>query len=425
MIGVLPLRRNDARAVWRPGFQHASRLLKWVAGAAIGTILTIVVGARVTEVWAGPEYYKVYVIGMLHGGDEGQELFESIHEGVVPNLTIDGKPIKIEKRDDQGDPQVAARIARDIAAREDTLLVIGHAWSTQTKAALPHYLGAPTPVPIILPTETNPDLLPANVVEGSCPPAMRLSPTDDRQAETAAAFAISRASNFWVVSDTDNRVYAEYLAERFIANVNDWNRKGRNKKVVLRSTTDTLPPLDSIRALNVDGVYFAGGWSNALVLIRQIEAFFANGPKPIVILSDGTADNALLKTGRTEVEGVFLTHPLKATDHKSGGYALYGKDAFRLLTRVITRANRHFDDVRRAQSPFSYWTKWALNMHHVTDARAVLGDDIRKAVTVPRSLNMADCVYLRKTDGSENNAAFHVWQIQDGEFKDQPFEGAR
>src|SRR5579885_1338974 len=107
--------------------------------------------------------------GFLNGGNGG--------------LTLNGAAIQFEALNDLGEPSNAQRIAADLAARDNTLLVVGHISSTQTKQALPAYLQkARPPIPVILTTETNPHLLPPKISDEIYYPVFRLSPTDDAQA---------------------------------------------------------------------------------------------------------------------------------------------------------------------------------------------------------------------------------------------------
>ena len=401
-------------------------LAKWMVTTVVGATLAVVIGARVTRIFAGPENYKIYVIGKLGAKDDLKNLFAAIKDGPVPNLTIDTKPIKIEKRDDKGDPHYAGQIARQIAGRDDTLLVVGHGLSTQTKAALPYYLGgvpegAKPAVPVILTTETNTELLPSTVSEGACPPAMRLSPTDDEQAVAAAKF-LKKKENFWVVADAQNSAYSQYLTRQFISQVND-----PNSRVILSSTNQNTPSVDALKALKIDAVFFAGGWVDALTLIRQLKAFTVAGAfpsargGPAVILSDGAVDKLLLQQGGEDVNGIFLTYPLTANEYNDAtrGYAQYGEDALTLAQNLIREADQKFGKTRREQAWFSYWVKWALNMHRVRDARAVLDNVIQGYVTHQNAPNSsADCKYHRADNVEESKSGFHVWKIKNGQFED-------
>jgi ABC-type branched-subunit amino acid transport system substrate-binding protein len=405
--------------------------VKWVVTPAVGAILAFIIGARVTDFFGGPDHYKIYVVGKLGSEDELKNLFDGIPDGIVQNVTIDDKPIKVEQRDDKGDAHYAEQIAAEISQKEDALLVVGHIFSTSTKAALPYYLGstpqaAHPPVPVILTTETNPDLLPPTVSEGFCPPALRLSPTDDEQASQAAVFGSSVASNFWVVADVDNGVYSQYLTNKFISRITD-----QKKHVALSSTSQSMPPLDVLKALKIDGVFFAGQWAPALVLIRQINLLKALGtfPKgPSILLSDGSVDKSLLGNGGSEVNGVFLTHQLSATEFTDAtkGYKKYGEDAYGLARRMIEQADKEFANRMRARSRLSYWLKQALKVHRVSDARAVLDGVIQEYVTQRKSpTSLTDCLYQRKANGDpvtpdDAEAKFHVWRVQNGQFLDCP-----
>lgn len=402
-------------------------LVKWVISPTVGVVVSLAFVGRVTNFFVGPESYKVYVVGKLDSKDELKTLFDAIPDGLVPNLTIDTKPVKIEKRDDKGDPYYAEKIAQEISRSRDALLVVGHALSTQTKTALRYYWGeaprsAKPLIPVILTTETNPDLLPSQVSRGSCPPAMRLSPTDEKQAEKAASFAVSRASNFWVVADTENSVYSLYLAREFTSQVNRLN-----KRVILLSTNHTIPSIDALKALKIDGVFFAGGWADALMLTRQVKALAAGGAfpsatqGPLVILGDGAVDKALLQQGGNDVNGTFLTHPLRANEYSdiTKGYAQYGKNSYTLLKKLIQEAEQNFSDNRRNEAWFSYWAKRVLKMHRVSDARAVLNDVIQEAVTQANGLNsLKNCSYHRNEVGDESASGFNVWRISNGKFTD-------
>ncbi len=59
---------------------------------------------------------------------------------------------------------------------------VGHVLSSTTKAALPIYMKTDPQIPVILTTETNPQILPARDDPDQEFPVFRLSPTDDDQA---------------------------------------------------------------------------------------------------------------------------------------------------------------------------------------------------------------------------------------------------
>src|SRR5262249_4195664 len=177
----------------------------------LGAVINWIVIDRLIARARGPDSYKVYIVGNLQREDSvAQQIYtEFTAEGDLK--TIDGTPIEVTLKDAQGDPTQARQIAAKIAVKNDTLLVIGHIGSTQTKAALPVYLAADPPVPVILTTETNPNLTPPKLSNTKRFPILRLSPNDAQQARSAAKFMEKAgAKAIWVVENVDNPVYSSY-----------------------------------------------------------------------------------------------------------------------------------------------------------------------------------------------------------------------
>lgn len=393
-----------------------SLLVKYVVGPIIMGIISIAVVDKVITWCCKPESYKIYVIGNLRDG-ASKEISKGIKEKRDQNLKIDDVKIEIQEEDDKGDPRNATEISSKLAKANDTLMVVGHGSSTQTKAALPNYLQANPPVPVILTTETNPDLLPPEVLRDGYCPLFRLSPTDDMQARSAAEYAINaikESAAFWVVEDTSNSVYSRYLALEFIDKVQQ-----AGKAVLLWSTNLTIPSVETLKALKINCVFFAGSWSNALILIRQIKALSLGGKMPMVILSDASVDQNLIEQGKDDVEGVYLTHPLKAGQYKVHGYGLYGKDAYTIVEELIKDANAGFASIMKKQNKLLYWSKQLLNIHRVSDARFAVRSIMEDAVINQDTFDgTLDDKYIFKPDGTREGAHFHVWQIKDHKFEE-------
>lgn len=390
-----------------------SLLVKYIIGPSIMGIISIIVIDRAIGWWRGPEFYKIYVIGDLRDG-ASKEISEGIKKKGDQNLKIDEVKIEIQEVDDRGDPRNATEISSSLAKANDTLMVVGHGSSTQTKAALPNYLRANPPIPVILTTETNPDLLPPEVLRDGYYPLFRLSPTDDVQAKSAVEYAIRESTAFWVVEDTSNSVYSKYLALEFI---NKAQQAG--KAVLLWSTNSTIPSVETFKALRINCVFFAGPWSNALILIRQIKAISSGEKMPMIILSDASVDQNLIDQGKDDVEGVYLTHPLKASQYKDQGYELYGKDAYAVVEELIKDANAGFASIMKKQNRLSYWSKRLLKIHRVSDARFAIKSVMEDAVMNRRTFNgTLDGKYIFKKDGTREEAHFHVWQIKNRKFEE-------
>lgn len=399
--------------------RFARFFVKAVISPLIGAIILTIVVSNVADLWRGPDYYHIYVVG-----DSAETFVKDIRDKLKESikgkdLRIDGVKADIKYLDDQGKPDRAQEISSELAKAKDTLMVVGHFLSTQTKEALPNYLEADPPIPVILTTETNPNVFQdetmTNVEEGRYP-VYRLSPTDDEQAISAAEYAISKgATVFWVVEDISNRDYTHYLAAKFIERVQE-----KGEAVVLWSTILNIPFEEIYEELNINCVFFAGKWSNALILIRQIKALSSGKKMPIIILSDWAAEQNLIKQGKDDVEKVYLTHPLGAGQ----GYALYGEYAFKIIKILIDEANNKFKEKMREKGRVSYWLKRLLDMHRVKDTRYVLNSTMKKFkgdeypyCYEPYEFKINDKeYYVFQKDGTRENAKFHVWQIKNGQF---------
>src|SRR5215472_12244733 len=133
-----------------------------VLSQVLSAILSLIIVARVTNWWTGPQSYRVYVVGSFNPSEETtQEVWQGFTQKGNPLGTIDGVTVVADRENDAGNPKEATSVAAQLAERSDTLMVLGHVLSTQSKAALPFYLlHIEQPVTVILTTETNPELLP-------------------------------------------------------------------------------------------------------------------------------------------------------------------------------------------------------------------------------------------------------------------------
>ena len=390
-------------------------LKKWIIFPMIGALIGVMVIGRMTNWLLGPKAYKIYVVGRFDD-ESPRQIWGGLSDGSSQLGTLDGVHLELEKVDDLGDPLNARRVASEIAHRSDALLVVGHIYSTQTREALPVYLQeSDPPVPVILTTETNPGLLPPRVKKGIYYPVFRLSPTDDDQAERAVEYAISQgATSFWVVEDISNPVYSSYLAQSFIRQIQQ-----RHNRVLLWSNTLSIPSADSIRALKVNWVFFAGNWPNALILVQQLRAMFAGDHMPGIMLSDGCMDQQLIDTGGSDVSGVYLTHPLKARTSAISNYGIYGKDAVKLIAQMAEESDNRFSSLAGQHGGLGYFFRRILGLRRVSDARNALIAYMEESVRTGHEFDLTGgdrCQF--RDDGTRVNAAFHVWTVNGTEFAD-------
>jgi branched-chain amino acid transport system substrate-binding protein len=376
----------------------------------VTAILSLVIVARITNWWTGPQTYRVYVVGSFNPSEETtQEVWNGFSQKDNNLGSIDGINVVIGRANDSGNPDEAARVANDLAQRGDTLMVVGHLLSSQSKAALPIYLrNIAEPVPVILATETNPELMPSNLPDENPYPVFRFSPTDDRQAAKAADFAVEKlhADRFWIVKDKDNLTYSEYLVKEFQRQVTK-----AGKHVITITDSDSLPNLDALNKANVQCVFFAGDEAHAMTLIDQIGSIqWASRPR--IMLSDWSVGPRLIPQEGKAVEGVYLFHPLAANVYNSAQYAWYGSQAREVVEHLVRDADSRFSQTLSDKESVSYFFKRLLNIHRVGDARMAIGAIMSERHTY----QTPTLTYAFDHDGASSTSEFHIWQIQKQKF---------
>jgi hypothetical protein len=223
------------------------------------------------------------------------------------------------------------------------------------------------------------------------------------------------AHGFWVVEDLSNPVYSDFLARKFSEHVLE-----HGSQVLLWTNNLNFPPVQTIRTLNVDWVFFAGSWQDALILLRQLRAM-PGGDKVNVVLSDAGVDQRLIDQGGTAVKDVFLTHPMLAEDYNGPiGYGAYGSSASQIVRQLLDSANDQFGPVASASGGFGYWSRHLLGLRRANDARNVMAALMKDAVVQARKFNLESKPCVFRGDGSRVDASFHIWQVQHGVFVTVP-----
>ncbi len=397
--------------------------LRFAATKVLLSLFAIAFVGRVTLWIVGPPAYKVYIVGDFQNSPKHVSIRKGFNPDRSLNKDIDGCKVEIEYVDDKGNLEEARRVAAMIRDEDDALLVVGHMRSTNTKQALGVYMLEEPPIPVILTAETNPDLAPAPELHDLDYPVVRLSASDKVQARNAVDFAVrSKARSFWVMEGAVNPVYAEYLAREFRNEV-----QRRQGEVLLLTSRLTLPPAEVLRKLNMDCLFFAGAWQDALVAVRQVRKLNGGILPRLVLLSDAAVEQDLIAQGGRDVEGVHLMHPARAA--QAGGaditnlYELFGRDARLMVERLIDEADARFVERRRRLHPFDYLLKRVLALHRVADAREVLNEAIRSLPKLSRDQQGTEEFTYRSDSGLSNtNQRFHVWQVTQGRFTDVPEE---
>jgi hypothetical protein len=347
----------------------------------------------------GPSAYTIWLLGKEPALQKLQQAFDHANLRRFGGVDLDVKSLEIDS-DDQAS---SVLVARKLSNATDTLLVVCDLGSTATKSAVPTYLDADPPVPLILTAQSNPDLIP-NKQYNEPPPVFRLSPTDTLQAKIAANFMVNdHDKSIWLVEDRDNPVYSHYLATEFIENI------GNRSKVLLWTNSGGYS-VDTLKALGIDSVFYAGGWQRALVLLRELRAIFGQH-MPKVVLSDASLDTHLLNDGKDDIEGTYFTFQMTAEQYyKNNNENHYGVSASVIAEMLMHLDEDKFDTIARTTG-WTYWFRSHLGMHRVEDARRVLASLIRSRESgseqaifpLPDGENASF-----EVGGIREDAAFHV-----------------
>jgi len=406
-------------------------LKSWVLIPILASLVGTILVTRAVANVMGPSSYTIYVVGDF-GRSASERIYQVFRHEHLPRFG--DLPLRVTRMDDHGDPADAARIAARICrGASDALMVIGHVTSSQTKAALPIYLAAKPPVPVILPMETTPDLAPPKSQKVGYDPILQLSPTDDQQAQAAAEFLSTRkAKAVWVVEDTDNSVYSNYLANAFIRAVQTRNTNGEKmndeetngEKIVLWSTNKSPPTAQAIRELNINWVFFAGRRQNGLILVTQLHAIYPTNT-PNIILSDASAEQDMINDGGEDVDGVYVTSPIPVTeferDKSSEDYHnIYGNRAFAVVESVLEDANTtsSVDAVGQSLGFFALVRRF-LRVRRIADARNLLIATMEAEQREGHTITLTDGTKIKfgvddaGNDGVriDKNAKFYIWKV--------------
>lgn len=385
-----------------------------IAESVIVTLATMLLARVGVGALSGPSAYEIMVAGNFSPQGAALSMQKTLAACDWKDVLLDGRTVRIRAVDDvAAGPRLTAE---QIAARNDTLMVVGHFTSTTTSQALPVYLTQDSPIPVLLTTETNPDLVPKASAEGDPEvqlPVFRLWPTDDKQAEDAADYAASKGTTFWVVEDmSNNYVYSHYLAEKFTEHI--LRRTG--KKVVLWSNNRSLPSPETLHTYGIDAVFFPGGWQDALVLIHAVNTAWAQNPeaRPKIFLTDGSAnaDMDLLIRGGADIEGVFVTHPMSADQYmQNSGFEDLARDACNVIMALVAEADQHIKEHK-------HWFLGKLDYHSVSDARRAIAGAMHNLSGVEIKGTRVSYRFLKDNQGryitqhDDCDARFHLWQAK-------------
>jgi hypothetical protein len=412
------------------------KLAGWIKEKALIPVLVFVVGIVVLDPikgwWSGPHAYKIYLVGKQEN-KEIAKIFSGFKLGSkLDSLKIDDVDVVVEEiEDDRNAPDVA----KELAARDDTLLVIGHVYSQRTIDALPVYMGASPAIPLIATKETNPDLLrlvPACAKGISDCPLIQMSPTDDEQASDAVDFALKklRAQNqaasrrFLIVkqdNDADNKSYVDYLTSRYqgLLARPEYTQQGS----VLVGTVNIVDAnsyvqiITTVQTLKPDCLLFVGQFPAAQQFLSAFQDVSKGlSSQPIIMLPDAAINPAILEKGFGPIASVYATYPLSSSQYAEPD-SILGRDAYAIIREIVKDVGPHRPIL--LGTTWKYRLRRLLQMHRVTDARSALDIVMIAGVKASRTfVGPTNNEYRFVSPYRRVGAKFHVWNIQDKQIMD-------
>lgn len=384
-------------------------------------IVSVAIFTPIQNWWVGPDHYTIYLVGRAEQ-PEIMKMFAAIHtQSELAKLRIDGREIEVEEVDDHGEISEAKDVAADLSKRPDTLMVVGHVLSQSTLNAVPAYMSAKPPVPVIATRETSDDLL-RDVKSLQCKhldvycPLLPMSPTDADQVETAVAFLNRQNSKSFLLVVEENHHNAEHYAsleQEFQDKIRD--RHGNIVRTMSVSDSSSVHEVLSTIIQNKVPigdrltVLFIGQTDMALSLVNAITTGIADQAKrPLIMVSDSAVGDAL-KSAQAEVYAMF---PLSGVNYESASN-VYGIDAVKLISALVKQVN---DNKVVAQVS---WLRHIVNMHRVVDSR--------EAIIREMHMNSNNGTVYAASDGRTyryvakyelQNIHFHIWLIKERRIHD-------
>jgi len=255
-----------------------------------------------------------------------------------------GRPLKLKVADDSGSENVAMRVAEQLYADPAVVAVVGHLSSDPSKAAARVYGGGATPLVMVSPSASNPDL------GGINPYFFRICPSDLQHGTELARFAWQTLAARHAGIIYLNNDYGRGVRRTFGAEFTRLGGVVVEADPAVPETRSLEPYLSRMRQGGVDVLVLATERPGAELALREMQALglrwpVIGGDALTGIEADGAlaegvhVSSAYLSDRRDERNGAFVADYARAyqgqrPDHRGAG----AYDAIYLLTRVIAEA---------------------------------------------------------------------------------------
>lgn len=258
---------------------------------------------------------------------------------------IDGRPIELVVRDDQGIPSNASRTAQELIDGEHVVALIGEVASTNSLAAAPRAQAAK--IPMISPSSTNPKvtqvgdyIFRAAFVDPQQGTAMAQFARNELHAKTAAIFA------------DVNSDYSKSSAAYFKDEITQTGGQMVSEMGYVQGDLNFRGQLREIQRARPDVIYVPGYYSQAGLIIKQARQLGIQQP---ILGGDGWDAPELFKLGGNALRNTYMSNHYATDDpspvvHKfisryqsrfgerPDALAALGYDAVNLLADALRRA---------------------------------------------------------------------------------------
>ncbi|MFA6029026.1 MAG: branched-chain amino acid ABC transporter substrate-binding protein [Elusimicrobiota bacterium] len=214
-------------------------------------------------------------------------------------------PVEVVAFDDRAEPDTAVRAARLILADPRVVAVIGHYTSGCSLAAAPIY--AAGSLAMLTPAATHPRLTAAQLEPGWPGPrnVFRLVPTDELQADRAAASAVDRGLRRFTVLH-DGTPYGRNLSEQFARRLERSGGRVAGLRGVPVGARDYGGLVEKVRADRPEAVFFGGAYPEFGLLLAQARRA---GLKVPFLAGDGARAVEVFSLAGDAAEGALFTAP--------------------------------------------------------------------------------------------------------------------
>jgi len=275
-------------------------------------------------------------------------------EMAAEDLRGRGVDVEIKAVDDREDERLAVDAARELAADQSVIAVVGHKNSGPSKTGGPVYAEAG----LAQVTQCSTD---NSLSRSGWKTFFRMCATNERQAQVAAAFAHARMPGASTVAVHDGTAYGQPLVEAFASKLESLAGKPVRVIAMRVGQEDFSEVVEQVKAAGAQVVDLGATEIESSKLMR---ALHAAGLRPLVISSEGGPDNPIVRlagpAGEESVHTYAGFDPLSTTESQelvercraafgeTPSYVVECYDAVTVIAAALERGASNRAEVRDA-----------------------------------------------------------------------------